>query len=154
MNFFSRILFFGTFSVEIFISLPLITLCNGIPVLLRSLYTVLLHKGINEIVLAFADLTELMQIFPQLNIETFTDDVQQGRKSVFRKKVVGFRRTIAERRNGDGCFAVARFRQLSYRTLGKIGLQKFTLNRPSKKMHRHLAPLFVYEPLGEVIFEW
>ena len=72
-----------------------------------------------------------------------------------RQVVENFRRSIAERRNGNGEFAVARdIGQLVFGPVSEIHFENLTLDLAANELHRSFAPVFVNEPLGEIIFEW
>lgn len=154
MRFFAGILIFRPFTTEIDVSLTLIAFGYGVPVLLRRVDAVLLHPCINEFILTLADFAEVVKLLPQLNIEAVADDIQQRRERTLRQVVENFRRSIAERGYGDGKFALAPdVRQQVFGPVSKIHLQNLALDRAADEMHRYFAPVFMYEPLGEIVFE-
>ena len=62
MRFFAIILFFRPVSHHVDVALPLIAFGDGVPVLLGRLDAVLLHPGIDQLVLTLAYLAEVMQL--------------------------------------------------------------------------------------------
>ena len=61
---------------------------------------------------------------------------------------------MAEGWNHDGQFPLAVcVRQHLLRTLVQIGLQYLALDGATDEPHGYLAPLFVDEPLGQVVFK-
>ena len=92
--------------MKIDVALPLIAFGDCVPVLLRRLDAVLLHPRINKLVLTLAYLAEVMQFLPKLNVEAVADKIEQHRHGTWRQVIVCLRRTVAERRNPDGQFAV------------------------------------------------
>ena len=154
MRFFARILFFRPLAHHIDVALPLIAFGDSVPVLLRRVDAVLLHPSIDKLVLAPANLAEVMQLLPQLKIEAVADDVQQERERPGRQVIVRLRRTGAERRNPDGQLIVGEHLRLdALRQLLQIRFERLALDRTAKKMHRPLAAVFVYESLREIVFQ-
>ena len=154
MRFFAVILFFRPVSHHIDVALTLITFGDGVPVFLGRLDAVLLHPRIYQFVLTLADFAEVMQFLPELNVEAVADKIEQHRQGAGRQVIVCLRRTVAERRNPDGQFAVgADLRLHPLRQLGHIQFERLALDRAAGKMHRHLAAVFVYEPLREIVLQ-
>ena len=154
MRFFTQILFFCAFAVKIDVALPLIAFGDCVPVLLRRLDAVLLHPRIYKLVLTLAYFAEVMQLLPKLNVETVADKIEQHRHGTGRQVIVYFRRTVAERRNPDGQFAVgADIRLHTLRQLCHLQFESLALDGTASKLHRHIAAVFADEPLREIVFQ-